>query len=125
MIVGYIITKIQANRELSDIKGATTITQKPEITGVEKQNNLLSFSFRFTAEYNAENKNYATIVIESKILYAGDELDKILDEWSHNNLRKEVGAEILEFGSNISLMEIIGISKSMQLPLIQLVRVEK
>ncbi len=125
MIVGYLITKIEASRELSDVRGQTTIAQKPEIVDVEKQNNMLVFSFRFTAEYSADNKKYANILVESKIFYISDDIDKILEEWKNKNLRKEVAAEVLEFGSNISLMEIISISKSMQLPLIQLVRVEK
>lgn len=127
MIVGYLLTKVNAERDTSvQLNGPTTITQKPEIKDVEKNEKLLIFTFDFLAEYAADNKKYASIEVVSKIFYTGDNIDKVYDNWTKNRqLDKDVGAEIVEFGSNLSLMEVISLSRSMQLPLLQIVRVEK
>ncbi|MCW1291546.1 MAG: hypothetical protein QXL76_00240 [Candidatus Rehaiarchaeum fermentans] len=127
MIVGYVVTKIDASRDIKiKVDGPTTISQKYDIKSIEKEEELLVFNFSVSTTYSVNNKEYAYVNLESHIFYKGDDVDKVYDDWNKSRqLNPKVSYEIIEFGLNQSLFETMYLSRSMQLPPLQLVRVEK
>ncbi len=121
MIVNYLITKIEAEREPNISPNEQIgVNTNIEVKKVEKQEQLkiLRFTFELRAEFkNGNSENLGKIVIQGDIIYAGDNIDKVYDTWQNEHkLDDSVSEEILQASSNIGIIEAMGISKTLQMP---------
>jgi hypothetical protein len=85
MIVNYLITKIEANRDIvAPANSQISITDNISLTNLEKDDklNILRFSFRFDASVMADQKNFGKIGVEGVLFYAGDKLEEIFKGWN-------------------------------------------
>lgn len=120
MIINYLITSVNANRE-KDISPDTQvgIANNINITSLEKDDRfkIIKFFFKFEASFSASSKEIGKIMIEGMIVYTGDNLDKIYKSWEESKkLEPSVTEEILQASLNISILEAMSIAKMLQLP---------
>lgn len=121
MIINYLITNIDANRE-KEISPDTQIgiEHNLSVTDVEKEEKfkILKFSSKFEAKFTANNSNeIGKITVQSLVVYTGENLESVYNTWQESKtLDKSVRDEILQASLNISILEAMSIAKILQLP---------
>ncbi len=120
MIVNYLITKIEANRDIvAPANSQISITDNISLTNLEKDDklNILRFSFRFDASVMADQKNFGKIGVEGVLFYAGDKLEEIFKGWNEGKkIEPSLAVEVTQAASDIGSIEALALSKSLQLP---------
>ncbi|MCL4400607.1 hypothetical protein M1316_01360 [Candidatus Parvarchaeota archaeon] len=120
MIINYLITNIEANRD-KEIAPDTQIgvEHSLNIIDVEKDERfkILKFSSKFEAKFTGNSKEIGKISVQALVVYTGDNLDKVFSTWQESkNLDKSVREEVLQASLNISILEAMSIAKILQLP---------
>jgi hypothetical protein len=120
-IVGYSLKSIVAEKKKDKVTGRIDISSTPDIKSLkEKDVNILGKKKALEVEFEFETDykpNIGKIKMNGIVLYASDDLKKILKEWKKNKkLPEKVDIEIKNFLFRKCLRLALDISEELQLP---------
>ena len=119
-VVGFSITRIEAERGKEAISPQMNINSAPTVKDIKEidldalKKKALQVDFDFDTNYSP---NIGSIKLSGELFYVADDQEKILDGWKNSKrIPEEASLEILNFLFRRCILKMLNISDDLQLP---------